>query len=120
MFRGKTFETNGELDVARADNVLDLEVGELGIETKLLDDSGILARGKLGVILRFCASDYHLAAGKDQCCSLGLTNTHDDSGETLGVVLPRFVRCCAQKRPNRSLPQALDVPLRFSHAVRSS
>ena len=39
----KTFQTNGELDVARAHDVLNLEVGELGIETELLDDASILS-----------------------------------------------------------------------------
>lgn len=43
MTRCKTFETDRELDVARADNILDLEVGELGIETKLLDNASILS-----------------------------------------------------------------------------
>ena len=36
MARSKTLQTNGELDVARADNVLDLAVRELGIEAKYL------------------------------------------------------------------------------------
>lgn len=45
------FQTDRELDVARADNVLDLEVGELGIETQLLDNARVLARGKLAVVL---------------------------------------------------------------------
>jgi hypothetical protein len=83
MARCQTFETNGELDVARADNVLDLEIGELGIEAEFLDDSRILAGCKLGIIFRLCASDNHLARGKDQSGRLGFTNSHDDSGETL-------------------------------------
>jgi hypothetical protein len=53
--------------------------------TELLDDPGILAAGKLGVILRFGASDNHLAAGENQGGRLRLTNTHDDSGEPLGI-----------------------------------
>ena len=83
MARRKTFQANGELDVAGADDVLDLEVGELGIEAELLDDTSILPRCKLGIILGLCASDYHLPRGEDQCRGLGLTNTHDDSRETL-------------------------------------
>ena len=31
----KTLQSYGELDVARADDVLDLEVGELGVEPEL-------------------------------------------------------------------------------------
>ena len=37
----KTLQTDGEFDVTRANNVLDLEVGELGVEAEFLDDSSI-------------------------------------------------------------------------------
>lgn len=87
MLGSKTLQTDGELDVARTHNVLDLEVGELGVEAELLNDTGILAGSKLGVIFRLGASDDHLARRKDQSGGLGLTDTHDNSGETLGVVL---------------------------------
>lgn len=39
MARCQTLETDRELDVAGADNVLDLEVGELCVKTELLDDT---------------------------------------------------------------------------------
>jgi hypothetical protein len=89
MLGRQTLETNGELDVTRPNDVLNLEVGELGIEAELLDDARVLARGKLRVIFRLCTRDNHLAARKDQRRGLGLANTHDDSGETLGIVLLR-------------------------------
>ena len=47
MSAGEAFEADGKLDVARADDVLDLEVRELGVEPKLLNDPSVLARGKL-------------------------------------------------------------------------
>jgi len=50
MLNSQAFKSNGELDVARADNVLNLEVGELGVETELLNDSSELARRKPRVI----------------------------------------------------------------------
>jgi hypothetical protein len=87
MTRGEAFETDRELDVARADNVLDLEVGELGVEAELLDDARVLARSKAAVILALGARDDHLARCEDQSGSLGLADTHDDSSETLRVVL---------------------------------
>lgn len=37
----ETLESDRELDVARADDVLDLELGELGVEAKLLNNSGV-------------------------------------------------------------------------------
>lgn len=45
-------------------------------------------------VLRFGTSNYHLAGSKDQCGSFRLADTHDDSGETLRVVLgiPRVKR----------------------------
>ena len=39
----KTLETDRKFDVARADNVLNLEVGKLGIEAEFLNDSSIFA-----------------------------------------------------------------------------
>lgn len=39
----KTLQADGELDVTGADDVLDLEIGELRVEAKLLDDSRILS-----------------------------------------------------------------------------
>jgi len=87
MPRCKTFETNREPDVAGADNVLDLEVCELGIEAELLDDSGVFARCKLRIVLRLCTSDDHLAGGEDERGSLWVTDTHDDGGESLWIVL---------------------------------
>jgi hypothetical protein len=96
MLGSETLETDRELDVARADNVLDLKVGELGVEAKLLDDASVLARRKLRVILRLCAGDDHLAAGEDEGRGLGLANAHDNSSETLRVVL-FLVRTAWQK-----------------------
>lgn len=96
MLGSETLETDRELDVARADDVLDLEVGELGVEAELLDDASVLARRKLRVILRLCAGHDHLSAGKDERRGLGLANAHDDSSETLRVVL-FLVRTAWQK-----------------------
>jgi len=79
----QAFQTDGELDVARADNVLDLEVRELRVEAEFLDDTGVLAAGKLAVILGLGTSDDHLAGGEYQSGRLGLTDTHNDGGETL-------------------------------------
>lgn len=85
MARGKTFETDRELDVTGADNILDLEIRELGVETELLNDTGIFARGQLGIVFRLGTSDNHLAGREDEGSCLGLTNTHDNGGKTLHV-----------------------------------
>lgn len=83
MLASETFQANRELDVTRAHDVLDLEVGELGIETELLDDSSIFAGSQLGVVFRFGTSDNHLSGSEDECSCLWVTDTHDDSGKTL-------------------------------------
>ena len=79
----KSLKTNGELDVARANNVLDLEFRELGVEAKLLDDTRVLARRQPRVIFGLRTSDDHLARREDERRGLGVTDTHDDGGETL-------------------------------------
>ena len=83
MFRGETLQTNWELDVTRTNDVLDLEVGELGIETELLDDPGVFARGKLRVIFRLCTGDDHLARGEDECGCLWVADSHDYGSKSL-------------------------------------
>ena len=81
MTRRKAFQTDRELDITRADNVLYLEICELGIEAELLDDSGVFSRRQARIlelsvdikhwtpdgltVLRFGASDYHLARSED-------------------------------------------------------
>lgn len=80
---GQSLQPNGELDVAAADDVLNLELGELGVEPKLLDDARVLARRQPRVVLRLCSRHNHLAGRKDEGGRLWFTDTHDDGGETL-------------------------------------
>jgi len=87
MTAGKTLKTNREFNVATADDVLNLEVREFGIEAKLLDDTCILATSKFAVILRLCTSDNHLATSEDQSSGLRLADTHNHGSETLWIVL---------------------------------
>ncbi len=116
MATSKTFKTDGELDVARANNVLNLEVRELGIEAELLNDTSILARGKLRIILGFCAGHDHLARSKYERSSLWIANTHDNRSKTL----LKF----SINQVNYSSESILSVPLgyiqRFLHEERSS
>jgi len=51
MTAGKTFKTDREFDIAGTNDVLDLEVGELCVEAKLLDDSRIYAVVSIGRVL---------------------------------------------------------------------
>jgi len=82
----KTLQPDRELDVTGANNILDLKVRELRIETQLLNDARILSRGQLGIVFRLCASHDHLAGSKDKSSSLWLTNSHNDGSETLWIV----------------------------------
>lgn len=50
MTRGKALQPDRKLDVAASDDVLDLEVRELGIETKLLDDTGVPASSQFAIL----------------------------------------------------------------------
>ena len=51
MATSQTLQANGEFDVAGADNILDLEVGKLRVESKLLNNARVFARGQLRIIL---------------------------------------------------------------------
>jgi hypothetical protein len=104
MARSKTLQANGELNVAGANNVLNLEVlivllamatddksgttyGELCVEPQLLDNPRIFAGSKAAIVFRLGTSHNHLSTRKDQSRCLGLANTHDDGSETLWIVL---------------------------------
>lgn len=52
MTRRKAFKTDGELDIARADNVLDLEIRKLGVKAELLNDSRVFTRRQARVLDR--------------------------------------------------------------------
>lgn len=43
MVACKTFKPDWELDIARSDNILNLELLEFGIESEFLDNTSILA-----------------------------------------------------------------------------
>ena len=48
--RRKAFETDWELDIARADNVLDLEIRKLSVEAKLLNDTCVFTRRQARIL----------------------------------------------------------------------
>lgn len=115
MLGRKTFETNRELDITRPNDVLDLEIRELGIKPQFLDDAGVLAAGKFAVILGFGTSDDHFPGGEDQGGSFGVADPHDHGGETL---LIRVSTLKLKGLRRHSIP--LDCTLRFSRAAQSS
>lgn len=83
MTTREAFQADGKFNIARANNVLDLEIYELGVEPKLLNDPSVFTRGELGVILGLSASNDHLARGKDQSRSFWFTNAHDNGSKAL-------------------------------------
>ena len=82
----KSLQPNGELDVATAHNILDLELGELGVEPKLLHNTCVLARRQPRVVFRLRTRHDHLARREDQRGRLGVADTHDHRRETLQKV----------------------------------
>lgn len=83
MAVSKTFKADWELDVTRADNVLNLELAKVSLEAKFLDDARVLAAGQSAVILALGTSHDHLAGCKDQSRCFGFTDTHDYSSKSL-------------------------------------
>lgn len=79
----QTLQADRELDVARADDVLNLEVREFGIEAQLLDDTSVFPRGQLGIILGFGTGHDHLARSEDQRSGFRFADTHDHGSKTL-------------------------------------
>ena len=114
MATSQPLKTNWELDVTGADNVLDLEVGELGIKAEFLDDASVFARGQLRIILGLGTSDNHLAGSEDERSRLGFTDTHDDSREPLKKRLAESHGGC---RIGQHIPW--DCTRRFAHEEQS-
>jgi len=79
----KPLQTNRELDVTTANDILDFELRKLGVESKLLNNASVLARRQPRVVLRLRARNDHLSRRENQGCRLGITDPHDDGGETL-------------------------------------
>lgn len=79
----QTLEADGEVDVARPDNILDLKIGEFGIEPMLLDDTRVFATRELAIVFRFGTSHDYLTRGKHEGGGPWLSYTHDHSRETL-------------------------------------
>ena len=118
MARCQTFQTDRELDVAGADDVLDLEVRELGVEAQLLDDASVFARRQLRVVFRLCPSDHHLARRKDESGCLRFADTHDHGRETLERSLSTDMQHVLWSKTVLSVP--LDCIPHFSREERSS
>lgn len=83
----KSLQTNGELDIARTDNVLNLELGKLCVKPELLDDACVFARSETRVVFRFGTRDDHFSRRKDERRRFRFADTHDHSGKTLWIVL---------------------------------
>jgi len=83
MRESQPLQPDGKFDITTSNDILDLELLELGIESQFLDDPGVFSRSKTRIVLRFSSSNDHLSGSEDQGGSLGITDTHDDGGETL-------------------------------------
>lgn len=79
----ESLQTNRELNVTTADDVLNFELRELGIEAQLLHDPSVLSGRQARVVLGLCTGHDHLARSEDERGGLGLANTHNDSCKTL-------------------------------------
>jgi hypothetical protein len=89
MFTSKTLKANRKFDVARAHNILNLEVGEFGIEAKLLDNTSILPTSKLAIVFGLCTGYDHLARSEDESGRLWIADTHDHCSETLRMYISK-------------------------------
>lgn len=91
----KTFKSNWEAHITRANNILNLEIGELARKAQLLNDTSIFTCSQLWIIFRLCSCHYHFARCKDQGSCFWFSNTHNDGGKTLII---RWVYQCPIKK----------------------
>ena len=83
MGERETLQPNRKPHITTADDVLDLELLELGVEPQLLDDPRVFTRSETRIVLGLGSSDNHFSGREDQSGSLGVSDTHDDGCETL-------------------------------------
>ena len=81
-------QADGEANVGRPDNVLDLEIDvRLRLESHPLDDVGELARRQGRIVRRLRPRHAHLARREDEGRGARLPEAHDDGREAPGVEL---------------------------------
>ena len=83
MGERETLQSDREPHITTADDVLDLELLELGVEAQLLDNPRVFTGSETRIVLGFGSSDNHFPGSEDQSGSLGVSDTHDDGCETL-------------------------------------
>lgn len=114
----KTLESDRELDITTAHDILNLELRKLGIEAQLLDNPRVLARRQTRVVFRLGASNDHLARREDQGGGLGLSDTHDNGCKTLEKKHANKEKFGMQRQRTRVLPTlGLYSALRACNAI---
>jgi hypothetical protein len=87
MAVAQVLERYRELDIARTDNVLYLEILQLDVVASHLFDHFRILFGRVPrLILAFGSGDDHFARGEDEGSGLGVTDANDHGRETFGVV----------------------------------
>ena len=87
MSEDETLKSDGELDIATANHILNLEVFKLCRESQFLHYSGVFPSGKSRVLLRLGSCAHHLPGAEDEGSCPRLSNSHDDGRASLGVKL---------------------------------
>lgn len=83
MRERKPFQSNRELYITGAHNILNFEFRKACRKAQLLDDASIFACSQTTKLFTLGTSDDHLARSKDEGRRLGLSNAHNDGRETL-------------------------------------
>ena len=85
--QNQALQADGELDIAAAHHVLNLEIEELCLETELLHNAGVLPGCEPRVLFTLSPGAHHLARTEDQSRRSWLADSHDDGSESFRVVL---------------------------------
>ena len=92
MTRRETFETDGELDVTRADNILNFKIRKLGIKTKFLNDSCVFTRRQARVLVRRQQVQSTMLCGNPPSSDLAPVTTILPEAKIRAVVLGSRIR----------------------------
>lgn len=83
MLPRKPLQPDRKLDITTPHDILDLELLERRAEPELLHNPGVLPGSQARVVFGFGAGHDHLARGEDEGGGLGVSDAHDDGGESL-------------------------------------
>lgn len=83
---GQSFESNGKSDIIGSDDIVNTEFSEFDGESEFLNGAGIFSSSGVALVGTFGTCADHFAGGKNEGCGFGVSNSHDQSSKSFGIV----------------------------------